>query len=176
MSKKIFVKQPNLQLVNGGYLVVVTGKEKEEVPVCNERFIEAQLEAKWIISMTDVASKEDFTKCDGPTKKELVDKIINETAKLITGKKTEYLKLPDQNITPITIALRHEALNFIENKKEIELVDEINNFMQQFNIIKEFEEFGLYFDEGICKLDKIYTIEDIVNAFKQLKDIGFFHV
>ena len=172
MSKKIFVKQSTLQLVNGGYLV--TGKE--ETPVCNEKFIEAQIDAEWIVSMANVASEKDFSKCNGPSKKELIGEIISETKKILADEKVEYLKLPRRCDTTITHALQQEALNFIANKKEIELTDIVNDFMQKFNIIKEFEEFGLYFDESICKLNKIYTIGEIVNAIKQLKDIGFFNV
>ena len=38
--------------------------------------------------------------------------------------------------------------------------------MQQFNTIADFEEFGLYFEEGVTKLHNIYTIDQILEAYK----------
>ena len=36
--------------------------------------------------------------------------------------------------------------------------------MQQFKTLQDFETVGLFFDQGIVKLNKIYTVEEILNA------------
>ena len=47
----------------------------------------------------------------------------------------------------------------------------INKFLSQFNIVNEFEEFGLFFDQDIVKLNKIYTIKEITAAVKAVIDL-----
>ena len=48
--------------------------------------------------------------------------------------------------------------------------DRVNKMLQTFNIIDEFETFGLYFNTNeIVKLSKIYTIEEIVSAMQILE-------
>ena len=46
----------------------------------------------------------------------------------------------------------------------------INNLMQKFNLLKEYEDFGLYFSKDkIVTLSKIYTVDEITAAITILE-------
>jgi len=71
----------------------------------------------------------------------------------------------------LTLQLKSEALNFIKSEESNAKVKQINNYLQQFAIIKEFEDFGLFFDDEICKLNKIYELQEIVNAVQEVIEL-----
>ena len=58
-----------------------------------------------------------------------------------------------------------------KNQEEMGTVSRLNEFMQKFNVINEFEEHGLFFGQGIVKLNKIYTIKDIQDSLKEVIDL-----
>jgi hypothetical protein len=60
---------------------------------------------------------------------------------------------------------------FLDNHKEISKVEKINQFLQQFNVINEFETFGLFFDQEIVKLGNIYTMAEITTAVTETIDL-----
>jgi hypothetical protein len=64
-----------------------------------------------------------------------------------------------------------EALAWHNGGKEQKKAQLINEYMQQFNVIQEFEEFGLFFNDGVAKLNKIYTVEEITAAVKDCIDL-----
>ena len=160
---KIFVKKSDLALVNGGYLV--TGKN--ETPVFNVQFISAQKHAEWVVTFAEKAKGKDFA---GKTP-DSIESVRAEVIKALSDKGIEYVKSPKSVGQDLTEKLKKEALAFIEFQGESSKTEKINKFLQRFNIIKEFEEFGLYFEEDICKLDKIYTIEEIVKAVTSVIDV-----
>ena len=65
--------------------------------------------------------------------------------------------------------LKAEALNWMNNQKVDEKNTKINAIMQKFNVISDFEAFGLYFSDGLAQLNKIYTIDEIVEAVSVLE-------
>ena len=160
---KIFVKKEELALINGGYLVI---KEKE-TPVYNEQFITVQKHAEWVVTFAEKAKGKDFI---GKQADSIAD-VRAEVMKALANKGVEYVKSPKKVKQDLTEKLQEEALAFIKFQGESSKAEKINKFLQQFNIIQEFEEFGLYFEEGICKLNKIYTIEEIVKAVTEVIDL-----
>ena len=160
---KIFVKKDDLTLVNGGY--VVTGKN--ETPVYNEQFIAVQKHAEWVVTFAEKAKGKDFV---GKQADSIAD-VKAEVMKALASKGVEYVKGPKNVKQDLTEKLKEEALAFIKFQGESSKTEKINKFLQQFNIIQEFEEFGLYFEEDICKLNKIYTIEEIVTAVTSVIDV-----
>lgn len=161
--KKIFVKSAELALVNGGY--VVTGKS--QTPVFHEEFIKLQKHAEWIVTFAEKARGVDFVG-KLPASIEAVKCEVN---KALAGSGVEYVPKPEKVEREVSDKLLAEAMAFVKYTGESSKVEKINKFMQTFNVIKEFEEFGLYFEEGICKLNKVYTIEKIVTAVKEVIDL-----
>ena len=160
---KIFVKKNDLNLINGGY--VITGKN--ETPVYNEQFITVQKHAEWVVTFAEKAKGKDFV----GKAPDSIESVKEEVRKALSSKGVEYIKAPKKVKQDLTEKLQEEALAFIKYQGESSKTEKINKFLQQFNIIQEFEEFGLYFEEDICKLNKIYTIEEIVAAVTAVIDI-----
>ena len=160
---KIFVKKEELALINGGYLVI----QEKETPVYNEQFITVQKHAEWVVTFAEKAKGKDFI---GKQADSIAD-VRAEVMKALANKGVEYVKSPKKVKQDLTEKLQEEALAFIKYQGESSKTEKINKFLQQFNIIQEFEEFGLYFEEDICKLNKIYTIEEIVKAVTEVIDI-----
>jgi hypothetical protein len=42
---------------------------------------------------------------------------------------------------------------------------------QRFNVINDFETFGLFFESGIVKIERIYTIKEITKALNEVIDL-----
>ncbi len=85
--------------------------------------------------------------------------------------KIEYVKGPKAVSKPTHKLLEDEALAFINFGKETSKVDKVNTFLSSFNIINEFEEHGLFFDQGIVKMNKIYTMKQIIDAVTEVIDL-----
>lgn len=161
---KIFVKKEELMLKNGGY--VVTGKN--ETPVYNEQFIAAQRHAEWIVTFAEKAKGKDFV---GKQADSIAD-VKAEVMKALDSKGVEYVKDPKNVKQDLTEKLKEEALAFIKFQEESSKTEKINKFLQQFNCLNDFENFGLYFDDSqIVKLNKIYTIEEVVTAVTEIIDL-----
>ena len=160
---KFFVKNGELALVNGGYMV--TGEK--QTPVYNEDFVAVQKHAEWVVTFAEKAKGKDFI---GKQADSIAD-VKAEVLKALSNSAVEYVKAPKEVKRELTDKLQEEALAFIKFHSETSKTEKINKFLQQFNIIQEYQEFGLYFEENICKLNKIYTIEEIVKAVKTVIDI-----
>lgn len=157
MSK--FLKRTEITTVNGGYLVEKEGQS----PINHPKFVELQKQAEYIITFAKHAKGKDF---EGKKADSLADvrKAVN---KELYQNKPEYVSKPEKIEETLNKKLKDEAMAFMNYKDEVSKVDKINNFLQQFNVLAEFEEFGLFFENGIVKLNKIYTMEEIVNAVKE---------
>ena len=160
---KIFVKKEELTLVNGGY--VVTGKN--ETPVYNEQFITVQKHAEWVVTFAEKARGKDFV---GKVP-DSIESVKKEVRKALSNKDVEYVSIPKAPKMELTNKLQKEALDFIMNSGEVSKAKTINNFLQQFNILNDFEKFGLYFTEDIVKLNKIYTMDEVIKAVTEVIDL-----
>lgn len=155
---KKFIKASELQLLNGGYV-----SDKDGNPVSNEKFIAAQKRAEYVITFAALAKGKDFKGKEAYS----LSKLKGEVSKMLESKKPEYVKAPKQIVKKLTEQLAAEALSFIDWEESTTKVTKINNFLQEFNVISEFEEFGLFFEDDIVKLNKVYTIADITKAVEE---------
>lgn len=159
---KNFVKKGELQLVNGGYLA-----NKEGDAVSNAAFVQVQKSAEYVITFAKLAKKKDFV---GKTADTLID-LQQEVAKELSKKETVFVTGPTKPEGELTAKLTLEAMSFITFKTDVTKTEKINKFLQSFEVLKEFEEFGLFFTEDVVKLNEIYTLEDVVDAVTQVIDL-----
>ena len=159
---KTFLKKEDLQLINGGYLV-----NKEETPMYNIDFVKAQKHAEYIITFAKLAKGKDFKGKIADSLKE----VENATKAVLAKQDKTFINLPNKPSRSINNALKEEALKFINFQEKSNNIAKINSFLTQFNIIDEFEEFGLFFEQEIGKLNKIYTMKEIIKAVTSVIDV-----
>lgn len=153
---KEFLKKGEVQLINGGYL-----SNKEGKPVNNYEFVDAQLHAEYIITFAEMAKGKDFKGKKADTVQDLREEV---QAALSKKNPVTYVPKPTEVVRPVTDSLAKEALAFMDYADSMSKAEKINQFMQQFNILNDFEQFGLFFDQDIVKLNNIYTVEQIKEA------------
>lgn len=157
-----FVKKNDLKLINGGYLA-----DKDENPVTHDEFVKLQKKSHFLVLFAEKIKDKDF---EGKSPDDLI-LILSEVQKDIAKSDiVEYQKFPKPPKTTIIDSLTLESLKWLDYQKEEKLAADTNKDMQMFNTIKEFEEFGLYFKEGLVKLKKIYTIKEIVEAVNTINN------
>jgi len=157
-----FLKKDELALINGGYLV--TGET--QTPVNHTEFVKLQLEAHYLVNLANTVRATDFEVKEPVTFESVVQKV---KAKLADETRT-FVAKPTAPERKITDDLAKEALNWLDFKKGESKTDKINRIMQKFNVIAEFEEFGLYFTEdNIVKLTELYSLAQIVEAITTLE-------
>jgi len=162
MSKQ-FLKKADLQLANGGYL-----SNKDKSPVNNAEFVTAQRHAEYIVTFAKMAKGKDFK----GKKADSIDELRSAVSKLVQGNQAiEFVAKPDTVKRPTGDKLAKEALAFISFQDDSSKVKKINDFLQQFKVLNEFEEFGLFFEEDIVKLNNIYTLKEVVDAVTETIDL-----
>ena len=160
---KNFLKQGELELKNGGYLVsTITGEA-----VFNKEFIELQEHAHYLVTFAKHAKGKDF---EGKKANTIGDVISAVEAELKT-KQIEFVTAPKMGVRKITDALKKEAMDFMSNLEDTSKANKINNFLQKFRTLQEYEEFGLFFTEDVVKLNKIYTVSEVVSAVTECIDL-----
>jgi hypothetical protein len=159
---KQFLKVSEVQLVNGGYLSNADSK-----PVFNAAFVDAQKHAEYIITFAAKAKGLDFV---GKKPASLAD-LEKDVRAALTEKENKFVSGPEAPVREITTNLANEAMAFMSFQTNSSKTDKINSFLQQFSILHEFEEFGLFFEEDIVKLNKIYTMEEVVDAVTSVIDL-----
>jgi hypothetical protein len=156
---RVFLKKEDLVLLNGGYL---TRKETGE-PVFNEEFVALQKRMEYIITFNEIASKKDFK----GKKPDLLEEVEAETlAFLRKNNEVEFISIPKKPTSKLQDSLAAEAMAFMNFTDESAKIKEINKFLKEFIIIKDFEDFGLFFEEGVVKLNRIYTLKELINSLK----------
>lgn len=153
---KLFKKAGEVSLENGGYL-----SDSEKKPIKHPEFVAAQNRAHFLVTLAAKMKGKTFTAEEPANIQDLVNEV---NAELNSTKVEKFVEVPTVSKGKVTEALAEEALAFIENTDKAEAATKVNEKMQEFNIIKEFEEFGLFFKQGVVKLNKIYTIKEIVAA------------
>jgi len=151
-----FLKKTELKVINGGYLSDSKGN-----PVSNAEFVKAQQEAEYVITFAEFAKGKDFKGKQADNLNDLVKEVRDF---LYSSKPVSYVTKPEAVERPVTDSLAKEALSFIDFQEKSSLADKVNNYMQRFNVLHNFEEFGLFFTQDIVKLNKIYTIKEIKEA------------
>jgi hypothetical protein len=151
-----FIKKDGLKLENGGYLFNTKGE-----PVSNEQFVNAQRRAHYLVKLAEATKGKDYVGKKADSFTETVDAVV----KAVNSEKTvEYVGKVAEPKMDLKDKLAEEALSWIKFDKDSSKAKRVNEAMQQFNIIKEFETFGQFFSTGIVKLEAIYTIDQILKA------------
>lgn len=162
MSKK-FLTSKEVFVVKG-YL----SSDKTKVqPIGNAIFVEAQKQAEYIVTFAKMTKGKDFKGAEPYD----LNVFRNEVVEALSEKDTVYVNAPKKVEQKLNKQLTEEALAFINYEEKVEETNKINNFLQKFNVISEFEETGLFWDDEIVKIDKIYTIKEITDAVKEVIDL-----
>jgi hypothetical protein len=157
-----FLKNNELELVNGGYLVATEG----QVPVNHKEFVQLQKEAHYLVNLANTVRATDFTVKEAIT----FDSVVKQVTLELNNEKRTYVNAPEAAATPTLDALQKEALAWLGNKENEGKTEKLNRILQKFNVIAEYEEFGLYFStDKIVKLQALYTLEQIVEAVTTLE-------
>ena len=160
---KTFLKKGSLALVNGGYLTA----GKDNAPVYNTEFNKAEKHAEYVVKLAEAAKGKDFQGKKADSFDDLKDSVARDLAVTSVIEHVAGPKKPKQTVSD---NLYKEAMAFMSFEEGSDNADKINEFLQAFNVINEFEEFGLFFDEDISKLNKIYTMEEVVAAVTSMVD------
>jgi hypothetical protein len=154
-----FLKADSITLNGAGYLV----SKVSEKPVTHSEFVRQQKNAEYIIKLAAAIDGKIFVanKVDNlaAIKKEVFNS-INSNATV------SYVDTPVKPTNDIQDQLTKFALEFVDYQDSKEEASKINKFMQEFNKINDVESVGEYFTEGLTKLSKIYTINEILAAVK----------
>ena len=156
---KTFLKVGELTLENGGYL---TGGGK---PVGNEEFVKVQRHAEYVVTLAEAAKDKDFKGKVADNFSSLAAEVME---KLSATETVEFVKGPKAIKRKVTDALKDEAMAFLKFEEESSNTKKVNAFLQQFNLINEFETHGLFFNSEISKLNKIYTMKEVVEAVSSI--------
>ena len=161
---KTFLKKGQIQLVNGGYLV----NEKEE-PVSNSAFLMAQKHAEYIVTFAEKAKGRDFKGKEAESLENFRKEVMNM---LNSPKLKNFVALPEKPSNTTTEKLKKEALEFVNFQNDTDRTKKINSFLNNhFGVVAEFEEFGLFFAQDLVKLNKIYTMDEVVKAIESVVEL-----
>tara|TARA_R110000851_G_scaffold305835_1_gene463985 strand:- start:2603 stop:3100 length:498 start_codon:yes stop_codon:yes gene_type:complete len=153
---KLFKKAGEVELINGGYVSDAEGK-----PVTNVAFIDAQVRAHRLVTIAAAMEGKNFV----ANKVDSIDALVRGVdAKLNATTVQTFVEVPSIKKGKITLGLEKEALSFMQADEEAQDANRINKNMQEFCVISEFENHGLFFKAGVSKLEKIYSIEEILVA------------
>lgn len=151
---KQFVKSTDLKIENGGYLLA-NGN-----PVGHAEFQKAQLAAEYVCKFAELAKGKNFKH----TKVDSLADLRSEVMAALSQKNIQFVEAPTPVERPLTKQLTAEAMAFIGFQDNVQTTSKVNEFMQQFAVLHDFEQNGLYFDQEIVRLNKIYTVKEITDA------------
>lgn len=155
-----FLTKAELELKNGGYLTSNTGDA-----VTHPEFVNLQKEAHYLVNLANTVRATDFKVKEAIT----FDQVVKQVTDKLNDEKRTYVSTPAPEKTPTLDKLQKEALAWLGNKKGEQTTDKLNRILQKFNVVAEFEEFGLFFSQGIVKLKELYSLEQIVEAVTTLE-------
>lgn len=155
---KLF-KKDSVKLLPGGYLVdAVT-----EQPVTHTEFVAAQRKAHYFVELAKVLKTKSFV----TTSADSLDEVLSDfDSNWLTKPEIKFVATKSVSQGELTTKLQKEALNFIQGQVENATNNNLNKFMQKFEVIYNFENVGLYFDNGVTQLSKLYTIDEIMQHVK----------
>lgn len=161
---KQFLKNNELALVNGGYLV----NSNTNSPVGHKEFVALQHRAHYIATFAAAAKGKDLVGKKAVTLFDIKQEVADTLNK---NKAIEFVSADPFTPGKITAALKSEALEFMSHGKDVSKAKKVNAFLQDFKLLAEFEEFGLFFNEDIVKLDRIYTMAEITDNVLEVIDL-----
>lgn len=157
---KQFLKSTEVTVKNGGYLF-----NNQDKPVSNKEFENAQKHAEFIIKFREEIKGKDFV---GKTPDNINSIRKSVLEKLEKDQKIVFVEGPKKVEQTLNQKLAKEALDFIKFHENTSKTEKVNDFLQKFKVVKQFEEFGLFFEEDVAELNKIYTLKEIVEAVTEI--------
>ncbi len=154
-----FLTSENLSLNPAGYLINSTTNK----PVTHSDFVSQQKNAEYIVKLADAIKNKNFT-CDKVDNLEEIK--ANVLASINAKNVKEYISAPSKPVSKANEELVKFALDFATYEEDKSKVETINKLMAQFDSIEAVESVGDYFSEGLVKLNKIYSIDEILAAVK----------
>ena len=153
-----FLKNTDLVLNAAGYLTI----KKSGKPINHNEFVNQQRKAEYVVKLAAATAGKTF-KCgkvdDLEAIKSAVLSAMLDTAKKYVDEPTK----PKSKVNDELIQFALDFANYEDIKGEVSLV---NEFMQLFNKIDDVEKVGDYFEEGVVKLNELYSIDTILKAVK----------
>ena len=157
MATSNFKTVKEVVIAKGGYLADATSNK----PVSNKEFVAAQLRAHRLVSIAAKMKGKTFT----VAKVDNIHDIVKEVeAELSATRVEEFVKVPTIKEGKLTAQLAAEAKAFVEGAVDADKANALNNRLQEFIVINDFETTGLFFTSKISKLSKIYTMKEIIAA------------
>lgn len=154
-----FLKLSEVSLNPAGYLVATETNK----PVNHKEFAEQQKRAHYVVKLSEAIKDKNFKPCKVDNLDEIARKV---QADIDSTDVTNYVTAPEKPTSKVQEELVQFALDFASYGDKKEQTDKINTFMQTFNAINGVQSVGDYFSEGLVKLNKIYTIEEILAAVR----------
>ncbi len=154
-----FILAKDLTLNPAGYLINSTTNK----PVTHSDFVSQQKSAHYIIKLAEAIKDKNFT-CGKVDNLEEIK--ANVLASINAKNVKEYISTPPEPVSKANEELVKFALDFVTYKKDKSKAETINKLMAQFDSIEAVESVGDYFSEGLVKLNKIYSIDEILAAVK----------
>ena len=162
---KEFLSSKEVVVANGGYLFNTATPKAQ--PVTNEAFVVAQQQAEFVIKFAEMAKGKNFKTVKGVDLSAFTLSVYNS----LQEKDAEYVSVPEPKKGKTQVALAKEALQYITDTEGKTTAIKVNAYLQQFNVLRDFEQFGLFFESGISKINKIYTIKEITQAVTDVIDL-----
>ena len=154
-----FLTSKDLSLNAANYLISSSSKK----PVAHLEFVKQQQAAEYLVKLAEAIKDKTFTESK-------VDNLAAIKAEVLRSIKeatvVQYATAPAEPTNALLDELVKYAEDFDSYHDTKVSVSKINEFMNQFNKINDVEQVGDYFFEGLVKLNKIYTIEEILAAVK----------
>lgn len=150
--------------VKNGYLVFNGNMDQ---PIFHEDFINLQRRAEYLSTLAaEVKGKKFETE-----KIESFEELSRKVGEALNLKsQVNYVAEIKDVARPTTDALTKEAVEWEKNMNQKGTNSKINRLMQEFNLLNDFEEVGLYFSsDATVKLEKIYTVKEITEAVTVLE-------
>lgn len=154
--------------IQNGYLSALVKGAKKPTPIFNADFVSAQEKAEYIVLFAKCAANKNFTS----RRADSVEDVRREVANMLAAKATVYVTAPEKAVTPVTDSLAKEALAFMDFHEGSSRIKKVNDFMQQFQVLTDLEDNGLFFTETqVVKMNKIYSVKDILTAVNSCIDL-----
>lgn len=151
-----FLTSKELQLNAAGYLTSTETKK----PVNHAGYHLAQSKAEYIVKLAEAIKGKTFV----APKLDNLEAIKAAVKAGINDRTHEYKTAPTKPTSSVNDEMVKFALDFAKYEDQKGDVARINAFMSQFDSINNVETVGEYFSEEVVRLNKIYTIAEILAA------------
>lgn len=154
-----FLKSSELTLNPANYLISSASNK----PVNHPSFVSQQRAADYIVRLAEAVKDKNFTHGKIDDLAAIKSKV---KAEMDAASTNNYVEMPNEPKSKVQDELTQHALDFVKYLDQKENAENINKIMQQYNSINDVETVGDYFQEGLVKLNKIYSINEILSAVK----------